>query len=132
MNSSFIFEKLIPFLGFIAAIGIVIAAIFVEIIQQEEPCPLCLLQRVAFLAMGASLLMILKYGYKTEYWGMIILSSLSGAMVSIRQILLHITEPVGFGFPILGLHLYTWALLAFTTALIGSALVLTLAKINKN
>jgi hypothetical protein len=43
-----------------------------------------------------------------------VLGALTGAIVSVRQILLHI-EPgdEGYGEPVLGLHLYTWALITF-------------------
>ena len=42
---------------------------------------------------------------------MTILASLVGSAASIRQILLHIVPPdPGYGPPILGVHLYSWAL----------------------
>ena len=54
---------------------------------------------------------------------------MGGASISIRQILLHIVPPdPGFGDPVLGLHLYTWALLVFVTVLIDSGLNLIFAR----
>jgi hypothetical protein len=61
--------------------------------------------------------------------GMGLLGALiGGAEVSVRQILLHIKpgDP-GYGAPVLGLHLYTWALVTFVIviAYCGVRLVLT-------
>ena len=61
--------------------------------------------------------------------GMGLLGALiGGAEVSVRQILLHIKpgDP-GYGAPVLGIHLYTWALITFiiVIAYCGVQLVLT-------
>jgi len=48
-----------------------------------------------------------------------------GLMISTRQVLLHITpdEP-GYGSPVLGLHLYTWAGVVFLVVILVSGLML--------
>jgi hypothetical protein len=52
-----------------------------------------------------------------------IFASLIGATASIRQILLHIVPPdSGYGPPVLGLHLYTWALAVFCGLILSSVL----------
>ena len=50
-----------------------------------------------------------------------VLASLLGAAISIRQVLLHILpgDP-GFGAPIFGYHLYTWAVIAFACSIAAS------------
>jgi hypothetical protein len=54
---------------------------------------------------------------------MTILASLVGAAASIRQILLHIVPPdPGYGPPVLGLHLYSWALFVFGCLIASSAI----------
>ena len=54
---------------------------------------------------------------------MTILASLVGSAASIRQILLHIVPPdPGYGPPILGLHLYSWALVVFACLIASSAI----------
>jgi hypothetical protein len=54
---------------------------------------------------------------------MTILASLVGAAASVRQILLHIVPPdPGYGPPVIGLHLYSWALLVFACLIVSSAL----------
>jgi hypothetical protein len=49
----------------------------------------------------------------------------TGAAISVRQILLHIVPGSGsYDNDILGLHLYTWALIAFVLMIFGSAVLL--------
>lgn len=40
-------------LGFVGCAALIAYALFVQYVQHIEPCPLCILQRVAFIAMGA-------------------------------------------------------------------------------
>jgi hypothetical protein len=54
---------------------------------------------------------------------MTILASLVGSAASIRQILLHIVPPdPGYGLPVLGLHLYSWALVVYACLMASSAI----------
>jgi hypothetical protein len=54
---------------------------------------------------------------------MTILASLAGAAAAVRQIFLHIVPPdPGYGPPVLGLHLYSWALLVFGCLIASSAI----------
>lgn len=112
--------------GLLLVLIILSSALVVQFVYHEEPCPLCLLQRAALINIGLALLLNLRYGNKIAHWGMVVLSACAGIAVSIRQILLHITTPEGFGSPVLGLHLYTWTFIAFAIAIVGSALVLIL------
>ncbi|MEZ5157810.1 MAG: hypothetical protein R2687_03150 [Candidatus Nanopelagicales bacterium] len=54
----------------------------------------------------------------------------AGALVSVRQILLHIKpgDP-GYGEPVLGMHLYTWALITFYVVILFVAVVSMLAPV---
>lgn len=89
-------------------------AFIIELYQHQLPCPLCLLQRVAFTMAGLGLLMNLRFGVRPAHYGIVILSCIAGLAAAGRQVLLHILpENSGFGEPFLGLHLYTWAALAF-------------------
>jgi len=111
-------------IGFIGVIIILSAALVVQIFYSEAPCPLCLLQRAAFVAVGISFLMNLRYGNRAKNWASAILAACSGIAVSIRQICLHITSPEGYGSAFLGFHMYTWCFFAFAAIIIGSALML--------
>lgn len=114
-------DSCIGLLGVIIILG---GAIVVEHAFHEPPCPLCLLQRAAFVSIGLSLLMNIRYRNHTANWACAILSGCAGITVSIRQILLHITSPKGFGSAFFGLHMYTWCFFAFAATIVGSALML--------
>jgi hypothetical protein len=64
---------------------------------------------------------------KARRLGMGLIGVLAGASVSVRQILLHI-KPVdsGYGEPLLGLHLYTWAFVTFAIVMIYVGVMLML------
>lgn len=81
---------------------------------KELPCPLCNLQRVAFVLCGFGFLLNLRFGAQPLHYAVTLLGALFGLAVSGRQVLLHIA-PGGsaYGSPLLGLHLYTWSLILF-------------------
>jgi len=62
--------------------------------------------------------------------GLGVLGAAAGALVSVRQILLHIKpgDP-GYGSPVMGYHLYTWALITFYVAILFVAAVSILAPV---
>ena len=95
---------------------------------NELPCPLCLLQRVAFVLCGFGFLLNLRYGSQPFHYGLILLSALYGLAASGRQVLLHIVPGSGgYGSPIFGLHFYTWAFLLFLAVILGAAFLLVLS-----
>lgn len=115
---------------------VLLSAFFIQFVEGEFPCPLCMLQRYGmFLStMGAFFVIIqarsgvLTVSRYAQGLGLGLIGALAGAMVSLRQIALHIMpgDP-GYGLPILGLHLYTWAFITFAVVLIYSGVALTLA-----
>lgn len=111
-------------IGLLGVIVILLGAIVVQYTFHEAPCPLCLLQRAAFVSIGLSLLMNLRYRNRVANWSCAILSACAGISVSIRQILLHITSPRGFGSAFMGYHMYTWCFFAFAVTIVGSAIML--------
>jgi disulfide bond formation protein DsbB len=112
---------------------ILAAAFAVQLIAGEPPCPLCVLQRIALMLCAFGPLYVLlqnRGGALTSRDlaignGIAIVSGLVGAAISTRQVLLHILpgDP-GFGSPLLGLHLYTWCLIAFICQIAASGLML--------
>lgn len=120
----------------LAVCGVLLGAFSVQFIEGELPCPLCMLQRMGMLlcAVGpAYIIRRARYGdvevrdFAMGY-GMSIVAAVLGALISSRQILLHITPPdPGYGDPVFGLHLYTWALVVFLTVLVVSGLNLIFA-----
>jgi disulfide bond formation protein DsbB len=114
-------------------IVILVLAFLVQFAYGEPPCPLCVLQRIALMlcALGPLYLLIgqrdgeLAVRDVAVGAGIGILAGLFGAAASSRQVLLHIlpNDP-GFGSPVLGLHLYTWCLIAFLSHIAANALML--------
>lgn len=99
----------------------------------EPPCPLCVLQRIALMLCALGPIYLLTAQRSGELTardvavgsGIGILAGLFGLAASTRQVLLHIlpNDP-GFGSPVLGLHLYTWCLIAFLAHIAASGLML--------
>ncbi len=112
-------------LGLLAVCLVLVLAFGYQFARDELPCPLCLLQRVGFVAVGFGLCLNLIYGARPRHYGIMLIGAIYGGSVSIRQILLHIVPGTGhYGSPILGMHYYTWAGVAFFLVILGTALML--------
>ena len=116
-------------LGLLGITGVLAIAFYEQFFQNQLPCPLCLLQRAAFTGVGIGFILNLCLSCRPAHYGLIILASLNGLIIAIRQIALHIapTDP-GYGLPFLGIHLYTWAALIFITIIGYTGLVLLFDK----
>ena len=118
-------SRLLNALGLILVDTVLALAFVDQLWFRDLPCPLCILQRLGFIAAGFGLALNMIFGPRPSHYGMTILGAATGAAISIRQILLHIVPGSGsYGNDILGLHLYTWAFIAFALMIIGSALLL--------
>ena len=112
-------------LGLLAVTLVLAAALILQLLMGELPCPLCLLQRIGFVALGFGLLLNLRFGPSPLHYGLVIVAALFGAAAAGRQVLLHIVPGSGaYGSPLLGLHLYTWSLLLFLAAIAAVAVLL--------
>ncbi len=107
-------------------IGTVLALAFIDQIWfRDLPCPLCILQRVGFLAAGFGIALNIIFGPKPSHYGVAIIGAVAGAAISMRQILIHIVPGTGsYGNPVFGLHLYTWAFIAFVVIVVGCSIML--------
>jgi len=119
----------------LAYCGVVLSAFYIQFAMGEFPCPLCMLQRYGmFLSSLGALFVImaarrgeLTMGRYAQGLGMGLIGVLAGASVSVRQILLHIKPgDEGYGDPVLGIHLYTWAFITFAVVMIYVAVMLML------
>lgn len=120
---------------FIAAyVGILSTAMFIfQFALGEMPCPLCITQRMAMMAASLGPLYVIVQSLRgqlteTKFMvglGMASLGALVGAIMSIRQVELHILpgDP-GYGTAIMGLHLYTWALITFVIVIAFAGLLM--------
>lgn len=124
----FVWALSVPLLG----------AFWVQFIWKEDPCALCLLQRMCMILAGLGPVWILSqtaaptYQTTVTLWsrgfGMSVLAATLGLAISLRQILLHILpDDPGFGTPVLGYHLYSWAFGIFVIMLLCSGACLLFA-----
>lgn len=107
---------------------VLVLAFAFQFALHELPCPLCILQRIAFALCGLGFVLNLRFGVQPNHYGLILLSALFGLAVSGRQILLHIVPGTGsYGSAILGLHFYSWAFILFLLIIGGVAVLLMLS-----
>jgi disulfide bond formation protein DsbB len=113
-----------------------LSAFYIQFAMGEFPCPLCMLQRYGMILSTLGALYVVMQARRgtlttsryAQGLGMGLLGALAGASVSVRQILLHIKpgDP-GYGEPVLGLHLYTWAFITFAIVMAYCAVMLMLS-----
>lgn len=121
--------------GYTVILGL---ALILQFALHELPCPLCMLQRYAMILCTLGALWILReaqHGTLTlsgyaQGLGLGALGACFGVLFSVRQVLLHILpgDP-GYGAPILGLHLYSWALVSFCVVILFTAVLAILAPV---
>jgi disulfide bond formation protein DsbB len=109
--------------------AVLAAAFAAQFALNELPCPLCLLQRIMFTALAIGPILNIRFGPRPSHYALSLLAALIGAMVSTRQVLLHIMPgDAGYGTALLGYHYYTWALLGFVAAIALLAIILLFDK----
>lgn len=112
-------------IGLLGVTTLLIIAFYEQFFHAQLPCPLCLLQRAAFTGVGIGFILNLCIAFRPAHYALIILASINGLIVAVRQILLHISpNDPGYGLPLLGMHLYTWSALIFLMILAYTALAL--------
>jgi disulfide bond formation protein DsbB len=108
-----------------------LGAFWVQFAWKEDPCVLCLLQRMCMILAGLGPVWILSQVAASSHqttatlwsrgFGVSVLAATLGLAISLRQILLHILpDDPGFGTPVLGYHLYSWAFGIFIVVLLCS------------
>ncbi len=111
----------------LAICGVLLGAFWMQFGEWEFPRPLCIVQRMAMMlcALGPALIVMeglrdRDIGLSTVLagYGMSVLGAVVGLAASSRQILLHIMPGnPGYGGTVMGMHLYTWALIVFLVVL---------------
>lgn len=118
-------EKVLNAIWALIICGVLYAALSIQYLDGEVPCPLCFLQRLGMLSIACCATLNLRFGMKMTHYGLALLSSVFGASVSLRQITLHVCPQFStYGIPVLGYSLYTWAFLVFCCSIIGTALLM--------
>jgi disulfide bond formation protein DsbB len=111
-------------IAFILGIGLVM-----QVVLDELPCPLCLLQRIGFALLMYGFMLNIVIGQRFSHYGVIVFAALFGAMASLRQISLHVIPGSGtYGSAVFGYHLYTWSFLLFTATLLAVGVLLMLSR----
>lgn len=76
--------------GFLICAGLIAFALYLQYVQGEEPCPLCMLQRLAFMALGVVFLVAALHGpHRTGaaiYGVLLVLFALAGGAVAGRHV----------------------------------------------
>ncbi|MCD8504953.1 MAG: disulfide bond formation protein B [Burkholderiaceae bacterium] len=102
-------------------------AFFYQLVLGEIPCPLCMLQRIGLMLVGFGFFLNVRFGASAIHYAIIILSSVAGAVASLRQVSLHVVPGTGgFGSTIFGYHMYTWGFIAFMSTIIFAAIMLVI------
>jgi disulfide bond formation protein DsbB len=112
-------------LSLYALAGLLAAAFAAQLLLGELPCPLCLLQRIMFATLAVGPILNIRFGPRPSHYALSLLSAVAGAVVSSRQVLLHIMPgDLGYGSALLGYHYYSWALIGFIAAIVLLAAIL--------
>lgn len=108
------------------AVATVLAVAFAaQLVLQELPCPLCLLQRLQFTVLAIGPILNVRFGPRPSHYALSLLAAVAGAAFSTRQVLLHIMPgDAGYGTALFGYHYYTWALIGFAAAIVLLAVIL--------
>lgn len=118
---------LLDVLALLGVSGALLVAFYYQIVFEELPCPLCLLQRAGLILIGIGFAMNVRYGARGAHFGCVLVSAVATGIISGRQILLHITPGSGaYGSAFLGLHFYTWCFIASVLVVLFVALRLFL------
>lgn len=77
-------------LGFLACAGLLGFAYYLQYYEFQDPCPLCILQRIAFMALGAIFLVAALHGPGRTgaivYGGMLVVVGAIGAAIAARHV----------------------------------------------
>jgi len=108
------------------ALALLLAAAFAaQFMLHELPCPLCLLQRILFATLAVGPILNIRFGPRPSHYAASLFAAVAGAVVSTRQVLLHIMPgDLGYGSALLGYHYYSWALAGFIAAIVLLAAIL--------
>ncbi len=122
-------HRMANILGLLLICIILTLAFSDQLAHHDLPCPLCLLQRVAFVAVGLCFCMNLQHDIKTTHYGLMLISALLGFALSLRQIFLHVAPGnPGYGDLFLRLHFYNWSSIIFLTIILMIAIALLLER----
>jgi disulfide bond formation protein DsbB len=95
-------------------VGILSAAMTLQYLFGELPCPLCLLERIALFGVAFGIILNFRHGFRYRNTGVSLLFAIFLLVVSVRQSLLDIYPRPGhayIGSAVFGLHMPVWSIL---------------------
>lgn len=104
---------------------ILTTAFYLQIVYNEIPCPLCLLQRIAFLGICFAIMLNLRMHHSIRHEGLTLLITIILLIISTRQTLLDIYPRPGheyIGTTIFGLHMPVWSIVISVLLLLAYSL----------
>lgn len=118
-------SRLLNALALVALDTVLVLAFADQLWFRDLPCPICILQRVGFIAAGFGLALNLIFGPRPSHYGLAIIGAMVGGVMSADQVLHYIVPGTGsYGNAIFGLHFYSWSLIAFAVVVAGSGVML--------
>ncbi|MGX9374186.1 disulfide bond formation protein B [Pantoea ananatis] len=124
-NNLAIRSNIIGMFGISAAL---LVAFYYQLVLFELPCPLCLLQRVGLILIGLGFLCNIRFGIKSVHYSLALIGCVATGLIAARQMFLHILPgDNGYGSTLMGLHFYTWALIASLVAVVAIAVMMMLS-----
>ena len=109
--------------------GILTAAMTLQYVNGELPCPLCLLERVAMLGVCFGIMLNFRRGFSYQNTGFSLLFAIVLLVISVRQSLLDIYPRPGheyIGSAIFGIHMPVWSIIIALALLIAYAIKLAI------
>ncbi|MCD9480570.1 disulfide bond formation protein B [Photobacterium phosphoreum] len=111
-------------LGLLGITFVLLMASVLQVVLNELPCPLCLLQRLGFMLVMFGFMLNVIYGPQQRHYGILLIGALFGAATALRQVSLHVIPGTpGYGSPVFGIHYYTWAFILFSLTIVGVAVL---------
>lgn len=108
-------------------------AFFLQFFGHDDPCPLCMLQRLGMTGVALGCLMNVRFGVRKLHYGLALFSAVFGGVVALRQIALHVCPGFPtFGHPFWGLSLYTWSFIIFASSIAAISFLLIIFDKNAN
>jgi disulfide bond formation protein DsbB/nitrate reductase NapE component len=109
--------------------GILTAAMTLQYVNGELPCPLCLLERVAMLGVCFGIMLNFRRGFSYQNTGFSLLFAIVLLVISVRQSLLDIYPRPGheyIGSAIFGIHMPVWSIIIALALLVAYAIKLAI------
>ena len=122
-------DRLTLWLMLLALAGILTAAMVIQYVERDIPCPLCLLQRVAMFGCCFGLMQQLRSGDSQRGAGIGLIFSVLLLLISARQTLLDLFPRPGhayIGGAIFGVHMPVWSVFIAIALVLGFAVRLAL------